>query len=235
MSKTDLAELLAPMFRGEDVLESIAVPDVNASGTRSPETAAETEAIAEGFVITMPQSLGTGADRFRWTEQWLVVRSFKYQQRQQKGLDQRLEKATEALANLNVTGRGHKRLSVYETMAAAEKILKRYRVTDVLQVDYPTTTQTIHKRAYRDKPARILTETTVQVNATLDSDAYEHAQRLLGWRVYVSNDLELSLSEAVYGYRNEYLIERCFGRYKGKALGLTPLFLDRKSVVRERV
>ncbi|MEO0396318.1 MAG: DUF4277 domain-containing protein, partial [Cyanobacteria bacterium P01_A01_bin.137] len=225
VSNADLAELLAPMFRGEDVLESIAVPDVNASGTRSPETAAETEAIAEGFVITMPQSLGTGADRFRWTEQWLVVRSFKHQQRQQKGLDQRLEKATEALANLNVTGRGHKRLSVYETMAAAEKILKRYRVTDVLQVDYPTTTQTIHKRAYRDKPARILTETTVQVNATLDSDAYEHAQRLLGWRVYVSNDLELSLSEAVYGYRNEYLIERCFGRYKGKALGLTPLFL----------
>ena len=225
VSNADLAELLAPMFRGEDVLESIAAPDVNASGTRSPETAAETEAIAEGFVITMPQSLGTGADRFRWTEQWLVVRSFKHQQRQQKGLDQRLEKATEALANLNVTGRGHKRLSVYETMAAAEKILKRYRVTDVLQVDYPTTTQTIHKRAYRDKPARILTETTVQVNATLDSDAYEHAQRLLGWRVYVSNDLELSLSEAVYGYRNEYLIERCFGRYKGKALGLTPLFL----------
>ena len=77
VSNADLAELLAPMFRGEDVLESIAVPDVNASGTRSPETAAETEAIAEGFVITMPQSLGTGADRFRWTEQWLVVRSFK--------------------------------------------------------------------------------------------------------------------------------------------------------------
>ena len=35
----------------------------------------------------------------------------------------------------------------------------------------------------------------------------------------------MSLSAAVYGYRNEYLIERCFGRYKGKALGLTPIFL----------
>ena len=188
MSKTDLAELLAPMFRGEEELESIAAPEVNATGTSSAETS-ETEAIAEGFAITMPQSLGTGADRFTWTEQWLVVRSFKHQQRQQTGLDQRLEKATEALANLNVTGRGHKRLSVDETMAAAKTILKRYRVTSLLQVDYETTTQTIHKRAYRDKPARTLTETTVHVNATLDPDAYEQAQRLLGWRVYVSNDL----------------------------------------------
>lgn len=225
VSKADLAELLAPMFRGEEELDSIMAPDINVTSTSRAKTSAETEAIAEGFAITMPQSLGTGADRFIWTEQWLVVRSFKHQQRQQTGLDQRLEKATEALTHLNVTGRGHKRLSVDETIAAAEKILKRYRVTDLLQVDYQTTTQTSHKRAYRDKPARTLTETTVQVNTTLDSDAYEQAQRLLGWRVYVSNDLELSLSEAVYGYRNEYLIERCFGRYKGKALGLTPLFL----------
>jgi transposase len=47
----------------------------------------------------------------------------------------------------------------------------------------------------------------------------------LGWRVYASNDLELSLLEAVYGYRNEYLIEQGFGRYKGKALGLRPIYL----------
>jgi len=47
----------------------------------------------------------------------------------------------------------------------------------------------------------------------------------LGWRVYASNDLELSLPEAVYGYRNEYLIEQGFGRYKGKALGLRPIYL----------
>ena len=51
------------------------------------------------------------------------------------------------------------------------------------------------------------------------------ATQLLGWRVYVSNDLELSLTEAVDGYRNEYLIEQGFGRYKGKALGLRPIYL----------
>lgn len=35
----------------------------------------------------------------------------------------------------------------------------------------------------------------------------------------------MTLTEAVYGYRNEYLVERCFSRYKGRSLGLTPLFL----------
>ena len=173
----------------------------------------------------MEQSSPWGGEQFSWKEQWLVVCSFKHQQRQQKGLDQRLEKATEALAKLNFTGRGRKRLSVDDTRTAAKKILKRYRVDSLLQVDYETTTETIHKRAYGDKPARTLVETTVKVRATVDPDGYQQAKRLLGWRVYASNDLELSLCAAVYGYRNEYLIERCFGRYKGKSLGLTPLFL----------
>ena len=225
VSKADLAELLAPVFRGEEALSSVAAPDLTTTDTSDIENVAEAEAIAEGFAITMPQALRTEADNFTWCEQWLVVRSFKHQQRQQKGLDQRLEKARAALAKLNVTGRGHKRRSTDETIAAAENILKRYRVTDLLQVVYEMTSETIHKRAYRDKPARTVTETTISVTATLDTAAYEQAGRLLGWRVYVSNNLDLSLSEAVYGYRNEYLIERCFGRYKGNSLGLAPLFL----------
>ena len=43
--------------------------------------------------------------------------------------------------------------------------------------------------------------------------------------MYACNDMTLSVQQVVYAYRNEYLIERCFGRYKGKALGLHPLFL----------
>ena len=35
----------------------------------------------------------------------------------------------------------------------------------------------------------------------------------------------MSLTQAVYGDRNEYLIEQGFGRYKGKALGLRPIYL----------
>ena len=92
-------------------------------------------------------------------------------------------------------------------------------------MNYETTTHTIEKRAYKDNPARTITETTVTVTTALNPEAYQHALQLLGWRVYASNDLTLTVQQAVYGYRNEYLIERCFGRYKGDLLGLTPMFL----------
>jgi transposase len=37
----------------------------------------------------------------------------------------------------------------------------------------------------------------------------------------------LTLEQAVLAYREEYLIERGFGRLKGKPLSLTPLYLQR--------
>nr|WP_228021954.1 DUF4277 domain-containing protein [Romeria gracilis] len=226
VSKADLAELLAPVFRGEEKLTPVIAPAENSNSEAAAEpTQAEPDLIAEGFTLTMPQSVAVDVDPFSWREQWLVVHSFKSAGRQQQGLDKRIEKATDALNQLNLTGRGHKRLSASEMAAAVNRILQRYRVKDLVQVAYETTTATTHKRAYRDKPARTITATTVTVKPTLDAEAYQQATQLLGWRVYVSNDLELSLPEAVYGYRNEYLIEQGFGRYKGKALGLRPLYL----------
>jgi transposase len=226
VSKADLAELLAPVFRGEEALTSVAALAHNtpaAAATAKPEP--PPELIAEGFSLTLPQSVGLGAEAVTWREQWLVVHSFKYAARQQKGLDERIEKATAALNQLNVTGRGHKRLSASEMADAVHRILQRYRVKDLIQVAFETTTETTLKRAYRDKAARTLVETHVTVQPTLDAEAYHQAVQLLGWRVYASNDLALSLPEAVYGYRNEYLIEQGFGRYKGKALGLRPIYL----------
>ncbi|MDI6769521.1 MAG: hypothetical protein QMD04_07595, partial [Anaerolineales bacterium] len=37
---------------------------------------------------------------------------------------------------------------------------------------------------------------------------------------------ELSLEQAVLAYREEYLVERNFGRLKGKPLTLTPMYLE---------
>ena len=50
--------------------------------------------------------------------------------------------------------------------------------------------------------------------------------RNLGWKVFVCNDLDLSLTEAVLAYRDEYIIEHGFNRFRGKILGITPLFLN---------
>jgi len=226
VSKADLAELLAPVFRGEERLTPVVAPMQNnhASDAAAPSQSPP-DLIAEGFTLTMSQSVGVGADAVSWQEQWLVVHSFKSAARQQKGLDERIEKATAALNQLNLTGRGHKRLSAADTEAAVSRILQRYRVKDLIEVLFETTTQTTHKRPYREQPARTLVETNLSVKPTLIPEAYLQATQLLGWRVYASNNLALSLAEAVYGYRNEYLIEQGFGRYKGKALGLRPIYL----------
>ena len=41
----------------------------------------------------------------------------------------------------------------------------------------------------------------------------------------------LALGAVILAYRGQYVIERCFGRFKGKALALTPLFLQTESRV----
>ncbi len=53
------------------------------------------------------------------------------------------------------------------------------------------------------------------------------AERRLGWRVNGTNQpaTNLTLEQAVLAYRNEYLVERNFGRLKGRTLSLTPMYL----------
>ena len=117
-------------------------------------------------------------------------------------------------------------LDVEQTKAAVQAILKDCGVTDLIHVEYHTQTQTTAKRAYRGQAARDVTRVDVTVQAERDNAAYDERVRTLGWRVFVCNDLELSLEEAVLAYREEYLIERNFNRLRGKMLGMTPLYLD---------
>ena len=60
----------------------------------------------------------------------------------------------------------------------------------------------------------------------IDAAAVVDVVRRLGWRIYVTDQAERSLTEAVLAYREAYLIERGFGRLKGRALSLTPMYLD---------
>jgi transposase len=66
------------------------------------------------------------------------------------------------------------------------------------------------------------------VSVQRNEAAIAQAVRLLGWRVYATNAPQdrLSLEQAVLAYRAEYLVERNFGRLKGKPLSLTPMYLQ---------
>ena len=222
MPQAMLEKLLEPVWREGQSLTTIYRPQ----SAEEIEREEEPEALAEGFVYVETLSAEVEGKTIEWQEQRLVVCSFKHAERQQKALDARLDKAQSAIAQLNERGRGRKVLTGDELSAMVEKILDKYQVAGLLTVTYHTETQTIYKRAYKDRPARTEEKSETTVHSAIDPQAYQNAVRCLGWRVYVSNDLELGLSEAVLAYREEYLIERGFGRYKGKVLGLTPLYLS---------
>ena len=228
MPQATLEKLLEPVRREEQSLITVYRPQSEEEIEREEEP----EALAEGFVYTETLSAEVEGETIEWQEQRLVVQSFKHAERRQKALDARLDKAQSTIAQLNERGRGRKVLSGDELTAGVEKILDKHQVTGLLTVTYDTKTQTIHKRAYKGRPARTEEKSETTVHSEIDPQAYQNTVRCLGWRVYVSNDPELGLSEAVLAYREEYLIERGFGRYKGKGLGLTPLYLSNESRIK---
>jgi len=218
MPKATLQTLLEPVWSGGQLLVPVYRP--LEKETDKPEY------IADGFCYTVTLSADHEGAGIEWQEQRLVVRSLKQAASQEKALDARLEKAEQAIADLNLRGRGHKRLDENEMSIQVNTILERYNVAGLLTIETILKTQTVHKRAYAGRVAQTETVTTVTVNTSRHLIAYGNAVRNLGWRVFVCNDLELSLTEAVLAYREEYIIERGFNRFRGKTLGITPLFLS---------
>jgi len=219
MPGAELINLLKPIWDNEQILTPVYHPLLVEHETPKQ--------IAEGFIYTIALQSDTeiNGEMFSWDEQRLVVHSFKYAAKQEKILKARVEKAQKAIAKLNQRGQGIKHLDEKELHCAVNTILKSHGINELLQIEYRKETKKTYRKAYRGREAYILIETELSVHTTLNTDIWESTVRGLGWRVYVCNDQELSLSEAVLAYRQEYLIEHGFARYKGKMLGLTPLHL----------
>jgi transposase len=223
LSAEDLDTLLAPVWTGQQSLTPVYRPiEMTPDSDETPEP----EKVAEGFGYPHRLTFDQEGQTLEWTEQHWVIPSLKWAERQARALRQRLNQAQTAIEELNVPRQGKKRFTEPTALATAvEAILGQYRVAGLLQLDYHTQSETRPKRRYRDRPARIEYLQTVTVQATVDETALEAAIRRLGWRVYATNQADLSLTEVVRAYREAYLIERGFGRLKGRPLSLTPMYL----------
>src|SRR5439155_23144346 len=84
-------------------------------------------------------------------------------------------------------------------------------------------------RAYRDRPATMSTMRQFTISSEVKPEALTNAVRQWGWRVYATNQAadRLCLAQAVEAYRDEYLVERNFGRLKGHPLSLSPMYVER--------
>lgn len=222
---SELERVLEPVWAGRQALEPVYQP--MQEGELAPTK------LAEGFRYEQQITTEHDGQPLTWIEQRLVVRSLKLAERQERALHQRLEQATAAIAELNVTGQGKKRFTDEAALAeAVEAIIAKHRVAGLLEVDYQTPIDERPKRRYRDRPARVERTQTVTVQAHIDEAALALAVRRLGWRVYATDQAELSLTEAVLAYRQAYLIERGFGRLKGRTLSLTPMYLNSEARVK---
>ena len=219
MPEDTLDALLAPVFGGAQPLEPVYDP-APADPTVPPAL------IAEGYMLAVDLAATVEGQPVTWQERQLVVRLVAQAARQTQALDARLQQAVAAIHRLNERKQGKKILEAPALTAAAEQILAQQRVVGLVQLDLETTTQVIPQRRYGARPATHRVQRQSTIRAWIDPLAVAAARQRLGWRVYATNHATLTVATAVQAYRGQYLIERSFGRLKGRALAITPLFLQ---------
>ena len=84
-------------------------------------------------------------------------------------------------------------------------------------------------RKYKEKPARTERQARFQLTVARQQAAIAAAEFQMGWRIYATNapQSELSLTQAVWAYRGQYLAENIFRRLQGKLLSITPVYVQR--------
>lgn len=184
------------------------------------------EKIGLGYEVSVRLKAMIDDRAVRWKERRLVVRSCAYAESEIAQLEKRLKRAQSELRNLVVRKQGKRRLSADEAPAAAERILERHRVKDLLAVKITTKTIGREVRRYQDRPARTQTESQSAISVRRDSQAIKAVKEQMGWRVYATNHPSLSLGAAVLAYREQFRIEDGISRLKGRPLGLSPMYLQ---------
>lgn len=203
----------------------------------SPEEQEKKKVIAEGY----ERKRACVCEGLTWEERVLVIRSPAYADRERHLLEERLSKAQTALLALTpAVGPGKKQIKEEEKLSsAAEAILSKYRVTGLLTSRYERQAEQEIKlvgrgRAGVNRQSQVVEHVRYQITA-VERNEEAIAERIdaLGWRAYATNapDIRLSLSNAVHEYREEYHVERGFGRFKGVPLSIAPMFVQRDDQV----
>lgn len=214
------------------------VPELLAAWVAEPPTAPQAivldaaedpTPIGQGFVVerTLTATTATGQPH-RWTERWLVTQSYAHAQREEQRLHARLDKAERQVQQL----RAKAEETAAQFLARAQEVLQRHHVAHLFHLTVNETGITQRRYLQRgrpgpDTPYEEVTERRLHIQVQRDPDALAQAQRLLGWRIYVTNvpAEQLSLAQATVYYRDQWLNERSYHRFKRGSLPALPLFL----------
>jgi transposase len=190
----------------------------------------QTHCIAQGYEESETITAQMEEVSYTWTERRLLVRSEAAARAAETALRARLRQAQAAVANLVVRRQGKPMLA--DRAAVEQAVIEtvaHFRVEGLLAVTVSEQVTAQPVRAYRDRPATIRTARQFSISSVVKPDTLASAIEQLGWRVYATNQAAdgLSLVQAVEAYRDEYLVERNFGRLKGHPLSLSPMYVER--------
>jgi|1186.fasta_scaffold26759_1 transposase len=220
VSAKERCALLQPVGQGRQTLQRVYRPAAGAN---------KEELVAEGFSLDVPLQAEVDGQLVSWKERRWLVRSLAFASGQHKQLDRRLQAAGEQLAQLNQRKQGKKRLTAREMEAAAQQVVTKQRVQNLLSCQVRTIIHSRVVRRYGDRPQRVLKEREHRLEVSPCEEEIERAKREMGWRVYATNQLPLNLAGVVWGYRGQNRLEDNWSRLKGQPLGLTPLYLQYES------
>jgi transposase len=211
ISDEALAELLEPVWNGQQPLETVERKGV---------------AIAKGFETRVQLK---GKQEIEWTERRLIVCSLQHAKAARKAFEERMAQAERELSNLNERGRGKEHFRDAKSLEqAALAVTEKLKVTGCFQFAFHEEVSERQVRAYKDRVEEVRLEREVSLSFERLTNVILKATRLFGWHVYGTNQpfADFSLQQAVCAYRDEYLVERNFGRFKGRPLALTPMYLQ---------
>lgn len=185
---------------------------------------------AQGYETVHTVTAEVDGVSLNWQERRLVVQSMAAAHAAQASLQERVQKAQQALAELTARRQGKPRLTERaEVEEAIKAVLKQFRVEGLLQVQILEHVHERPVRAYRGRLSGVRRDLTFTLTSSREETAIARVMSQLGWRVYATNHLaeHLTLEQAIEAYRDEYLVERNFARLKGRPLSLAPLYVQR--------
>ena len=170
-----------------------------------------------------------------WQERRIIVYSVSYAEQQNRRLNERMDKAEQALNTLLQAKQGKKKLKTRaEVELAVEQLLKKHKVYKFIEVQVKQQVHTTVVRKYGKRPGGLKEKLSFSLAIQTNEEVLEKHRQNLGWRVYATNapDQRLSTKQAVICYRQEYRIEHKFNELLNKITALMPVYLKKDNRIK---
>lgn len=158
-------------------------------------------------------------EKINWDERIFVYRSLAFAKSEIALFDKRLKKIELELLKLSPAPKKGTKQFYEESklLHAIDKILNKSEMKNLLTVEYS-------KEIYNKKERFV-------VKVIKKENEINQEKRKCGWRLMVTNAPKerLSFSQAILTYRQEWTLERCFKIIKKSHLGISPLYVRKKS------